>query len=149
MKFKTKHIRAVIIAALILIILGVIWYVDLQSSTSDRILYQTHWKIPLPEELKEVYSVQTPTGFLSDGTRYTIFEVDPQIVPEIDNLTREKVEYDKDLVMGELHDMSVKEEQFPHFTHEIQSTIMKTDMDEISFIFDKDCLKLFVLEILR
>lgn len=80
---------------------------------SKKEAYETTWNISLPDDLKEIYHVQTPVVFLPDGEKYTVFEVQKEQM-DLEGFYRGGIQ--KKFAEDMLELLEVPEEEKPDFS---------------------------------
>lgn len=75
MKKKKRKVYFALFGALVLILCFFCYHLKNIYFLSKQEVYERIWNISLPDDLKEIYHMQTPVVFLPDGEKYTVFEL--------------------------------------------------------------------------
>lgn len=136
-----------IIAILFIIFLGKDYIKEKLTTPYHKIIY-LNWKISVPKEYKEIYSIDSGPSFHGDGERYHIFQYKTEegisaFISWDDYKNRELEKKVKDI----LYSLEVPKDRKPNFQkHYYYYTTKKIDNSNIYLLFFRDTKELYIIE---
>ena len=123
-------------------------YIKEKFSTPYHEIVYLNWKISIPKEYKESYSIDSGASFHGDGERYHIFQYEDEegisaFVSWEDYKNRDLEKKIKDI----LYSLEVPKDKKPDFQkHYFYYTIKKNDNSKLYLLFFRDTKELYIVE---